>query len=238
MSDENNDGKLRWVPLESNPDVLNKFIHKLGVPSKWELVDVYGVDQELLAFLPQPVIAMILLFPINQKYETFRINEEEDLKERGQEVSPKVYFMKQTIGNACGTVALLHSILNNTEHIPIEETNGHLSKFLEETSTLDPEEKAKYMETDEDLCSVHGESALEGQTEAPSNQERTNLHFVSLVHRDGCLYELDGRKPFPINHGPSSDESFLEDAANVCVKFMSRDPNELHFSMLALSQAN
>ena len=26
-----------------------------------------------------------------------------------------MYFMKQTIGNACGTVAIVHSIANNTD---------------------------------------------------------------------------------------------------------------------------
>ena len=30
-------------------------------------------------------------------------------------MSPNVYFMKQTIGNACGTVAIIHSIANNTD---------------------------------------------------------------------------------------------------------------------------
>jgi len=237
MTQENNGGNMRWVPLESNPEVLNKFIHKLGVPSDWELVDVYGLDPELLAFLPSPVVAMILLFPINEKYEAYRKKEEDEVRSSGQDVSPKVYFMKQTIGNACGTVALLHSILNNKDHIPIDGANGHLQKFLESTSDMKPDEIAKFMETDENICSVHEETALEGQTVAPSNQEKTNLHFVSLVHRDGSLYELDGRKPFPINHGPSSAESFLHDAAAVCSKFIARDPEELHFSMLALAKS-
>ena len=26
-----------------------------------------------------------------------------------------MYFMKQTIGNACGTIAIIHSIANNTD---------------------------------------------------------------------------------------------------------------------------
>jgi len=237
MSGESTNGSMRWVPLESNPEVLNRFIHKLGVPADWELVDVYGLDPELLAFLPSPVVAMILLFPINEKYEEFRKQEEEEVKAKGQEVSPKVYFMKQTIGNACGTVALLHSILNNKGRIPFDGANGHLQRFLDMTSDMNPDEIAKFMETDADICSVHEETAMEGQTEAPSSQERTNLHFVSLIQQDGGLYELDGRKPFPIRHGESSDETFLHDAAAVCSKFMARDPDELHFSMLALAKS-
>ncbi|KAL8189923.1 UNVERIFIED_CONTAM: hypothetical protein K2H54_027239 [Gekko kuhli] len=49
--------------------------------------------------------------------------------------------------------------------------------------------------------------------------------------------KADGRKPFPINHGQSSDSTFLEDAIEVCKKFMERDPDELRFNAIALSAA-
>lgn len=32
-----------------------------------------------------------------------------------------------------------------------------------------------------------------------------NSHFAAFVEKDGSLYELDGRKPFPINHGKCTD---------------------------------
>ena len=35
-----------WLPLESNPDVLNPFIRRLGVPSDWEFTDVFGLDDD------------------------------------------------------------------------------------------------------------------------------------------------------------------------------------------------
>ncbi|XP_057350570.1 ubiquitin carboxyl-terminal hydrolase isozyme L3 isoform X5 [Manis pentadactyla] len=72
---------------------------------------------------------------------------------------------------------------------------------------------------------------------APSIDEKVDLHFIALVHVDGHLYELDGRKPFPINHGETSDETLLEDAIEVCKKFMERDPDELRFNAIALSAA-
>lgn len=34
-----------------------------------------------------------------------------------QHVSEDVYFMKQTIGNACGTIAMLHAICNNQDRL-------------------------------------------------------------------------------------------------------------------------
>lgn len=45
--------------------------------------------------------------------------QEAALKEKGQEVSPNVYYLKQIISNSCGTVALVHSVANNeNEWVP------------------------------------------------------------------------------------------------------------------------
>lgn len=51
---------------------------------------------------------------------------------------------------------------------------------------------------------------------------------------DGSLYELDGRKRFPINHGPSSPDTLLADACRVVQQFMERDPGEMRFTIVAL----
>lgn len=45
------------------------------------------------------------------------------IEEKGQVVSPAVYFMKQTIGNACGTVGLLHALGNNTDTLTFSKLN-------------------------------------------------------------------------------------------------------------------
>jgi hypothetical protein len=63
--------------------------------------------------VPQPVLAVLLLFPCSKNYEHFKAEEEARLTKLEQNISPKVYFIKQTIQNACGMIALLHSIANN-----------------------------------------------------------------------------------------------------------------------------
>lgn len=225
----------RWLPLEANPEVMTKFLYSLGMRPTWQCGDVYGMEPELLSMVPRPVCAILLLFPLTEKYDAFKQEEEQRLKAGKHEVPSDVYFIKQTIGNACGTIGLIHAAANNLEHLEFDP-DSPLKKFLEKTSKMSPEEKAVCLENDESIRITHESSAQEGQSEAPSIDEKVNLHFIALVNVGGQLYELDGRKPFPIDHGKTSVDSFLEDAIEVCKTFMARDPEEVRFTVIALSK--
>lgn len=76
-----------------------------------------GFDPELLAMIPRPVQAMIFLFPITEAYEKFKDEEEAHLLKCEQSISPDVVFFKQTISNACGMMALLHSVASSDDEI-------------------------------------------------------------------------------------------------------------------------
>lgn len=225
----------RWLPLESNPEVMTKFVNCLGMKPTWQFVDVYGLDPDLLSMVPRPVCAVLLLFPVTEKYEAYKLHEEKMLKSQPQEVSPDVYFIKQTIGNACGTIGLIHAVANNQNHLDFEP-DAPLKKFIEQSVKMTPEERAMFLEKDESIRVTHESSAQEGQTEAPSLDEKVNLHFIAFVNVGGHLYELDGRKPFPIVHGKTSEDTLLEDAVRVCQAFMARDPQEVRFTIIALSK--
>ena len=86
---------------------------------------MFGLDSELLGLVPRPVAAVMLLFPITDKYEDARIEEDkklEQLQEADNSANSNkddVFFVKQTIGNACGTMGLIHAICNNRDKLQI-----------------------------------------------------------------------------------------------------------------------
>ncbi|CAD6240147.1 GSCOCG00002525001-RA-CDS [Cotesia congregata] len=224
---------MTLVPLESNPEVMTKFIHKIGVPAKWKLSDVYGLDEPLLAMVPKPVLALILLLPETEKAKAYAAELESKIKAEGKEPPKNIFHMKQCVTNACGTVALIHSILNNLDQIDLND--GALKNFYEEAKDLSFVERGELLmkETNE-IIDAHKQLAKEGQTQAPPEDEPVVHHFVAFVEKDGTLYELDGCKSAPINHGPTTKEAVLDNAAKVCKEYMARDPGEVHFTMMAL----
>lgn len=220
----------RWLPLESNPDVMNKYVENLGVPGKWQFTDVFGLDVELLMMVPRPVAAVLLLYPLTDKAKATEIGSEEA-------GNKDMYFIKQTIGNACGTIGIIHSVLNNVERLELAG-DKHLLKFLAATREMSPEERAQHLEEDSAFGAAHEDSAQEGQTEAPSLEDSVTGHFVAFVHNNGGLYEMDGRRSGPIRHGNTTPDTLIEDAALVIKQFIARDPDEMNFTVVALAQAD
>ncbi|KAJ2719797.1 Ubiquitin carboxyl-terminal hydrolase isozyme L3 [Coemansia sp. Benny D115] len=206
-SDNTTAKKIRWVPLESSPDALGRYIHRLGASKSSGFSDVWGLDDELLAMVPQPVRSVIFLFPYTDKYVE---NRNRLLASSTAKVSPNVWFMRQTIGNACGTMAVFHSLGNNLKEVPV---TSHLAEFFEKVKDMTPAERAANFETNEAIAVSHSEAATDTRSTAPSADDEVNNHYVAFVAVDGDLYELDGTVDKPINHGPTTD--LLKDAAKV-----------------------
>lgn len=123
------------------------------------------------------------------------------IEEQGQEVSEQVYFMGQKVGNACGTIGMIHAVLNNAKQgvIPLEK-GKFFANYLEDTKELSADERAVELGTNSEIRSEHAELAVEATSNA-DHSVNANLHFIAFVHCDGNLYELDGCKPAPVNHG-------------------------------------
>ena len=53
-----------WIPLESNPEVINKYIEGLGYPTTThQFVDVFDTEEWAILMLPQPIHALVFLYP-------------------------------------------------------------------------------------------------------------------------------------------------------------------------------
>lgn len=53
------------------------------------------------------------------QHENFRKQQTERIKD--QEISSKVYFLKQTVSNSCGTIGLIHAVANNKDKLKLGE---------------------------------------------------------------------------------------------------------------------
>jgi len=73
--------------------------------------------------------------------------------------------MKQFAKNACGTIALFHTIMNSIYEYPdLVKENSYLSKFREDTFGKSPQEIGEMFKKSKDLNQKHKESVHKGQT--------------------------------------------------------------------------
>lgn len=100
--------KMNFIPLESDPTIFTELMHDLGVSTSLEFVDVWSLEDDMVAIIPRPALALILILPPCPTYE-----QQQDARKtstRNEEGGP--IWLKQTIDNACGLYAILHSVCN------------------------------------------------------------------------------------------------------------------------------
>jgi ubiquitin carboxyl-terminal hydrolase L3 len=95
--------------------VLTQYTQALGLSPALAFHDVYSITEpELLAFVPRPVHALLLVFPVTSIYENYRLEQDKgrDLYLGEEHVHGEVMWFRQTIGNACGTMGVIHAVFN------------------------------------------------------------------------------------------------------------------------------
>jgi ubiquitin carboxyl-terminal hydrolase L3 len=117
--------RIHFIPLESNPDVFTELIHSLGVSKSLCFQDVLSLDDpDLLAFLPRPALALVLVFPTTVAYRD-RVSQIFEAPSSGTEEEEDVVYFKQTINNACGLYALLHAVCNGDAREKLGKWSSH-----------------------------------------------------------------------------------------------------------------
>lgn len=223
----------KWVPLESNPEIMTRFAQVLGLPKTWGLSDVFSCEPELLSMVPSPRLAVLFLFPLTP---AILAADRTRSASTASASDNKPFFCKQTIGNACGTIALLHAALNADPDLVQLTPKSFFASFRERTLSLSPDQRAAMLQEDSTLDNAHAEFAAQGQTEAPAADSDVDLHFVAFVRHDGKLYELDGRRSEPLLHEQCPADMLLENSCKIIKsQYMDADPNEQRFTILALT---
>jgi len=226
---------VKWLPLEANPEVLNEYSVKLGMPCTLAWTDVLAFEDWAMEMVPQPCYAVTLVFPITDASEA-HAREEERCKKPDTIASEKVWYTKQTVGNACGTVAVVHTLANLSSQGQMELIeDSFMINFMKKCEGKNPMERAHLLEEDDKIECAHAEAELQGQSN--SNTGKVETHFITFVEVDGFLYELDGRKDSPTNHGKLEGKTVLQKAVEVATQFRDRDPEDVRFAMLALAPA-
>ncbi|KAF2872852.1 ubiquitin carboxyl-terminal hydrolase [Massariosphaeria phaeospora] len=233
--------RKHFIPLESDPEVFTELIHKLGVPKTFGFQDVLSIhDPDLLAFIPRPVYALILVFPGTETYDA-RVAEEDREREEYDVAGEHedVVFFKQTINNACGLYAILHGVCNGELRSSIA-TESLLESLLEKCTPLKSDERALVLEDSQELEQVYASVASKGDTEAPTDpQAEVDYHYICFVksQKSGHLFQMDGDRKRPVDLAQLADEDDVlsEKCLEVIRRWIEGEKNEnIGFNLMAL----
>lgn len=183
-----------------------------------------------------------------------------------ENIISEIFFAKQMISNSCATHALISILLNcDYDELNLGPT---LTRLKEHTKVMNPENKGYAIGNLPELAKAHNSHAsysslynrnklssnsASGMSYMISGNQRTNLqqqnkheayHFVSYVPINNRLYELDGLKNYPIDHGPfGSQQEWTEKFRKVIKQRLSAnnrtgdDPtvsNDIRYNLMAV----
>jgi len=111
---------------------MSSLVHKLGLSAELSWHDVYSLDDpSLLAFVPRPAHALLLVFPVSTAYEKARTDEDSSSSDyAGTGSGEEVLWFKQTIGNACGLMGIIHATCNGMTRDLIGMTASSSSSYV------------------------------------------------------------------------------------------------------------
>jgi ubiquitin carboxyl-terminal hydrolase L3 len=235
-----------FTVLENNPEVMNHLARALGLDGSLSFYDIYSLtDPDLLAFIPRPVYALLVIIPLTPTWHETRQAEDKGKSEyEGKGEDEPVIWFKQTIGNACGSIGLVHSLLNTeaSKHI---RPNSVLDNIRKDALPKPIWERAKVLEDSDEFEELHADAAKLGDTAAPIEigEDHSGQHFVSFVKaKDGHLWELEGGRMGPLDRGAlKDDEDVLSPAALAkglgrMMEIESKKGGDLRFSAIALAK--
>jgi len=239
--------KKLFSVLENNPIVMNHLARSLGLSSKLSFYDIYSLtDPDLLAFIPRPVYALLVIIPLTPTWHAARQAEDKDKPEyAGKGEKEPVCWFKQTIGNACGSIGLVHCCLNS-EAAEYIQPGSLLDNIRKDALEKPIWERAKVLYDSDEFEKAHTKAAQLGDTATPTpkSDEHTGQHFVAFVKaKDGHMWELEGSRMGPLDRGElDADEDVLSEKAlerglGRLMRIEAEKGGDLRFSAIALAKS-
>jgi len=221
-------GAGNWCLIESDPGVFSELIKGFGVKGV-QVEELWGLDKDLFQNLGT-VHGLIFLYkwqPGEEPSGSIVMDDRLD----------KIFFAKQVITNACATQAIL-SILLNLEHAEVE-LGSSLTEFKSFSSSFDAQLKGLSLSNCEVIRNVHNSFARQQMFEFDASLAKEDddvFHFVGYMPINGRLYELDGLKEGPVDHGVVPKDSDWTDIVRPVIeqRIKKYSEGEIHFSLLAL----
>lgn len=228
-----------WLELESDPGLFTMLLEDFGVNGV-QVEEVYDLHRQIEG----PVYGFIFLFRWIEERRARRkiVETTTEIFVRDEEAVNNIFFAQQVVPNSCATHALL-SVLLNCSDIPLGDT---LSRLKTHTKGMGPENKGLAIGNTPELAAAHNSHAipqarrrrLDKGSGGVSTGRFTGeaFHFVSFVPINGHLFELDGLKPFPMDHGPWENEEWTDKFRRVMADRLgiSTGEQDIRFNLMAV----
>ncbi|CRL01526.1 CLUMA_CG014393, isoform A [Clunio marinus] len=234
-----------WLELESDPGLFTLLLEDFGVNGV-QVEEIYDLKKPI----ESPVYGFIFLFRwIEERRARRKLAETTDIYQRDESIVNSIFFAHQIVPNSCATHALL-SILLNCSNIDLGST---LSRLKNHTKDMTPENKGYAIGNTPELAFAHNSHAMpQARRRLERNAGATTsarigiptgrsaceaFHFVSFVPIGGHLFELDGLKPFPMDHGTwEANEDWTDKFRRVITNRIdiSNGEQDIRFNLMAV----
>ncbi|XP_073700054.1 ubiquitin carboxyl-terminal hydrolase BAP1 isoform X2 [Garra rufa] len=208
-----------WLELESDPGLFTLLVEDFGVKGV-QVEEIYDLQSKCQS----PVYGFIFLFKwIEERRSRRKVSTlVDETSVIDDDIVNDMFFAHQLIPNSCATHALL-SVLLNCSGV---ELGMALSRMKAFTKGFSPESKGYAIGNAPELAKAHNSHARPEPRHLPEKQNGISavrtmeaFHFVSYVPIKDRLFELDGLKAYPIDHGPwGEDEEWTDKARRVIME--------------------
>ena len=146
-----------WFPLENTPCVMNFLLAEMGFDtSLYKFTDILSIEPGEIKMIPQPAIAVMMFHPFTDGKEEY--DENKDVIN----MPDNVWFIQDRIKYACGTIGLLHALLNAPEPVRTVAIRPYswLHSFYQACPVaMSPAAKAERFEGDSMIKKLHNKAA-------------------------------------------------------------------------------